>query len=41
MINLIETDDIGWMCEAFVGSMKLHLCNINENQQIYEEIHTV
>ena len=41
MINLTETDDIWWMCEAFVGSMKIHLCNINENQQIYEEIHTV
>ena len=41
MINLTETDDIWWMCEAFVGSMKIHICNIKENQQIYEEIYTV
>ena len=41
MINLTETDDIWWMCEAFEGSMKIHVCNINENQQIYEEIYTV
>ena len=26
---------IWWTCEAFVGNMKIHICNINKNQQIY------